>query len=151
MFAASGVRRAWSDERTGVATLPGSWKMSSSFSAPSSKREIAPTWMPMVVFAALVSAFTSPARAGGGQKFTPRILRHEAVRPLTNEPSLERNPGVHLHDPRSDSIRELTKPRVIHAGYQPVEVRMVESIKHVGPDLQFNAFAEREIPGNTEV
>jgi len=62
--------------------------------------------------------------------------------PLPNEPTLECDPGVYLHDPRSESIRELTKACIIHAGLKPGEVRMVEGIKHVGTDLQFKVFPE---------
>jgi hypothetical protein len=119
----------------------------------STRKEIAPAWLPIsrLRCGSLRPRQTRARSRAGSQKLASHTLRHEAVRPLANEPNLECDPGVHLHDPRPESIRELTKPCVIHAGLQPGEVGMVEGIKHVGPDLQFNVFVEREIPGNAEV
>ena len=72
------------------APLPGCWKMPSIFSTPSSRKEIAPTRMPLVVFGAVICACATRERSRAGlQKPASRTLRHEAVRPLTNEPSLE--------------------------------------------------------------
>ena len=59
----------------------------------------------------------------------------------------ERDARIPLHHAGSLGAQKLTESRVIKARLQPGEVRMVEGIKHVGPDLQFKVFVERKILG----
>ena len=64
---------------------------------------------------------------------------------------LEAQSGVPLHDACPHRAQELTEEDVVDARPQSGEVRVIQRIEHVGPDLQPYVLAKRKVLREAEV